>query len=72
MTFSPQGEQAYIEWAPFKSYDVNNHMSFDEWGVIAHESVQEDSPVTPPLQIAIATVCIQILFWVFYLFYNPY
>lgn len=51
-----RGEQAYIEWTPFKSYDVNNHMSFDEWGVIAHDSVQEDSTTFRPIQIAIATI----------------
>ena len=34
-------------------------MSFDEWGVIAHDSVQEDSTTFRPIQIAIATVCIQ-------------
>ena len=55
-----QGECAYIEWTPFDSYDVNNHMSFDEWGVIAHDSTKEPSVGMPPLRIPISTVSMKL------------
>ncbi|KAL5258158.1 hypothetical protein ACHWQZ_G012946 [Mnemiopsis leidyi] len=51
-----RGECAYIEWTPFDSYDVNNHMSFDEWGVIAHDSTKEPSVGMPPLRVPISTI----------------
>ena len=54
-----QGEKAFIEWSPFDSYDLNAHMSFDEWGVIAHDSQKrEEHTVMPPLRIPVASVSI--------------
>lgn len=51
-----RGECAFIEWTPFDSYDVNNMMSFDEWGVIAHDSTKEPSVGMPPLRIPVSTI----------------
>lgn len=49
-----RGELAFIEWTPFDNYDVNVHMSFDEWGVIAHAAAGENQKTVPPLQIAVS------------------
>lgn len=52
-----RGEKAFIEWTPFESYDVNLHMSFDEWGVIAHDATQQEAiSGIPPLRISVSAV----------------